>query len=153
MIIHTKALNKTQELELFHCWNTVYPVNLKFEDLSKMRAYFEALQQVEFFLLVDASIPATAFSFRFVRENERWLAMLMPSAMQGKGYGSILLEELTENKQTISAWVVDHDRDLKADGSPYKSPLSFYLKQGFQIQVGVRLDIDTISATKLVWKR
>ena len=79
--------------------------------------------------------------------------MLMPTSMQGKGYGSILLEELTENKEMISAWVVDHDQDLKSDGSPYVSPLQFYLKNGFVIQEGVRLELDTISAAKLVWRK
>ncbi|MBK7682216.1 MAG: GNAT family N-acetyltransferase [Bacteroidetes bacterium] len=152
MIIHTQVLNQQQQLELLKCWNDVYPVNVKFEDLSKLNSYFDGLQHVEYFLLIDSSIPAIAFSFRFIRDGELWLAMLMPTSMQGKGYGSILLEELTENKEMISAWVVDHDQDLKSDGSPYVSPLQFYLKNGFVIQEGVRLELDTISAAKLVWR-
>ena len=118
-----------------------------------MKIYFDGLQKLEYFLLIDSSIPATAFSFRFIRDEELWLAMLMPPAMQGKGYGSILIEELTENINSISAWVVDHERDVKADGSPYISPLLFYLKERFEIQEGVRLETDTISAAKLVWKK
>jgi GNAT superfamily N-acetyltransferase len=153
MIISTSVLNNKQQEEFFQCWNEVYPLNLKFDDLGKMHEYFDGLQQLQFFLLVDASILATAFSFRFIRDNELWLAMLMPPTMQGKGYGSILLEELTENVDSISAWVVDHDRDVKADGTPYRSPLSFYLKNGFEVQEGVRLEMDTISAVKLIWKR
>jgi GNAT superfamily N-acetyltransferase len=153
MIIHTQVLNQQQQLELLKCWNDVYPENLKFEDLSKLNSYFEGLQHVEYFLLIDSSIPAAAFSFRFIRDEELWLAMLMPPTMQGKGYGSILLEELTENKDMISAWVVDHERDVKADGSPYVSPLPFYLKNGFEIQEGIRLELDSISAAKLVWKK
>ena len=153
MIIHTHVLNQQQQLELLKCWNDVYPQNLKFDDLAKLKSYFDGLQQVEYFLLIDASIPATAFSFRFIRDEELWLAMLMPPTMQGKGYGSILLEELTENISSISAWVVDHDRDLKSDGSSYISPLPFYLKEGFEIQEGVRLETDTISVAKLIWKK
>ncbi len=153
MIIQTPALNSSQQKELFKCWNDVYPVNLKFDDLVKMKSYFDGLQQLQFFLLVDGSIPATAFSFRFIRDDELWLAMLMPPSMQGKGYGSILLEELTERVDTISAWVIDHDLDVKADGTPYRSPLPFYLKNGFQILKDVRLEIETISAAKLVWNR
>jgi len=153
MIIHTQVLNQQQQFELLKCWNEVYPLNLKFDDLGKMKIYFDGLQKLEYFLLIDSSIPATAFSFRFIRDEELWLAMLMPPAMQGKGYGSILIEELTENINSISAWVVDHERDVKADGSPYISPLLFYLKERFEIQEGVRLENDTISAAKLVWKK
>ena len=153
MIIHTQVLNQQQQFELLKCWNEVYPLNLKFDDLGKMKIYFDGLQKLEYFLLIDSSIPATAFSFRFIRDEELWLAMLMPPSMQGKGYGSILIEELTENINSISAWVVDHERDVKADGSPYISPLLFYLKERFEIQEGVRLENDTISAAKLVWKK
>lgn len=153
MIIHTQVLNQQQQFELLKCWNEVYPLNLKFDDLGNMKIYFDGLQKLEYFLLIDSSIPATAFSFRFIRDEELWLAMLMPPAMQGKGYGSILIEELTENINSISAWVVDHERDVKADGSPYISPLLFYLKERFEIQEGVRLENDTISAAKLVWKK
>ncbi len=153
MIIHTQVLNQQQQFELLKCWNEVYPLNLKFDDLGKMKIYFDGLQKLEYFLLIDSSIPATAFSFRFIRDEELWLAMLIPPAMQGKGYGSILIEELTENINSISAWVVDHERDVKADGSPYISPLLFYLKERFEIQEGVRLETDTISAAKLVWKK
>ena len=153
MIIHTQVLNQQQQFELLKCWNEVYPLNLKFDDLGKMKIYFDGLQKLEYFLLIDSSIPATAFSFRFIRDEELWLAMLMPPAMQGKGYGSKLIEELTENINSISAWVVDHERDVKADGSPYISPLLFYLKERFEIQEGVRLETDTISAAKLVWKK
>ncbi len=153
MIIHTQVLNQQQQFELLKCWNEVYPLNLKFDYLGKMKIYFDGLQKLEYFLLIDSSIPATAFSFRFIRDEELWLAMLIPPAMQGKGYGSILIEELTENINSISAWVVDHERDVKADGSPYISPLLFYLKERFEIQEGVRLETDTISAAKLVWKK
>lgn len=153
MIISTSVLNPKQQVEFLNCWNEVYPFNLKFDDLKKMQSYFDGLQQLQFFLLVDGSIPATAFSFRFMRDEELWLAMLMPPSMQGKGYGSILLEELTENVDTISAWVVDHDLDVKADGTPYRSPLQFYLKNGFKVQEGVRLEIGAISAAKLIWKK
>ena len=153
MIIHTQVLNQQQQFELLKCWNEVYPLNLKFDDLCKMKIYFDGLQKLEYFLLIDSSIPATAFSFRFIRDEELWLAMLMPPSMQGKGYGSILIEELTENINSISAWVVDHERDVMADGSPYISPLLFYLKERFEIQEGVRLETDTISAAKLVWKK
>lgn len=153
MIISTSVLNFKQQEELFHCWNSVYPTNVKFDDFGMMQSYFDGLQHLQFFLLIDGSIPATAFSFRFMREGELWLAILMPPSMQGKGYGSILLEELTENVDTISAWVVDHDLVVKTDGTPYRSPVQFYVKNGFELQEGVRLEIDTISAVKLIWKR
>ncbi|MBK7965705.1 MAG: GNAT family N-acetyltransferase [Bacteroidetes bacterium] len=153
MIISTPVLNNKQQEAFLQCWNAVYPLNLKFDDLGMMQSYFDGLQQLQFFLLVDGSIPAIAFSFRFIRDEELWLAMLMPPSMQGKGYGSILLEELTENVEAISAWVIDHDLDVKADGTPYKSPLQFYLKHGFEVVKGVRLERDTISAAKLVWNK
>ena len=76
MIIHTKVLNLQQQLEMLKCWNEVFPVNVKFDDLENLFAYFDGLKNVEYFLLIDSSVPAIAFSFRFIRDGELWLAML-----------------------------------------------------------------------------
>lgn len=47
--------------------------------------------------------------------------------------------------------VIDHDKDIKANGKQYMSPLNFYLKQGFTIIEDERLELATLSAVKIVW--
>lgn len=59
---------------------------------------------------------------------------------------------LAKTKELVlNAWVIDHDTDRKKTGEVYKSPLNFYLKQGFKKLPDQRLELDKISAVKIKW--
>ncbi len=77
--------------------------------------------------------------------------MILDSAIQGKGYGSELVNlAKTENSQ-LNGWVIDHDLDQKVNGEPYSSPIQFYMKNDFKIAVDSRLENDKISAVQISW--
>ncbi|MCB0473527.1 MAG: hypothetical protein KDC56_10755, partial [Flavobacteriaceae bacterium] len=58
-----------------------------------------------------------------------------------------------EKETELNGWVIDHDNDYKINGELYKSPLNFYLKNGFQKSSDRRLELEKISAVKIKWKK
>ncbi len=79
--------------------------------------------------------------------------MILDARIQGKGFGRQLLNMAKEKEAKLNAWVVDHDRNLKKNGEIYRSPLDFYLKNGFEKLAESRLESDKISAVKIHWKK
>ena len=79
--------------------------------------------------------------------------MILDRDLQGKGLGSHLLDLAKEQEKELNGWVVDHDRDVKRDGTPYRSPVNFYLKNDFLIIADERLETEHLSTVKIQWRR
>jgi hypothetical protein len=61
---------------------------------------------------------------------------------------------LAKEKETeLNAWVIDHNNDIKKNGNKYKTPLEFYLKNGFEKLTENRLELEKISAVKIKWTK
>lgn len=67
--------------------------------------------------------------------------------------GTELLNTRKQNNSILNAWGIDHDTDLKLNGTIYKSPLPFYLKNEFEVLSTTRLDTDKIKAVKIKWTK
>jgi len=91
--------------------------------------------------------------FIFDRDEERWFSMLLSSDTQGKGFGSRLIQEAQKTESHLNGWVVDDDQHIKNDGSPYRSPVGFYLKNGFSVKKDVRFTSPQLSAVKIIWSK
>jgi hypothetical protein len=61
-------------------------------------------------------------------EMMKWFAIRVDKNSQGSGKGSLLMEELKKNKDSLNGLVVDHENDVKQKKEHYKSPLLFYVK-------------------------
>ena len=88
-----------------------------------------------------------------MRDNERWFAIILHSKFQGRGLGTKLLKFAKHQEQELNGWVIDHNRDKKKNGECYTSPLSFYLKNGFEKLPENRFKSQKISAVKIKWKK
>ena len=64
-----------------------------------------------------------------------------------------MLNKLKFDEATLNGWVIDHPHDKKRNGKRYKSPLEFYLKNGFILIPETRLQLETISAVKINWTK
>jgi len=64
-----------------------------------------------------------------------------------------LLNKLKENEASLSGWVIDHENDVKENSEKYKSSVLFYLKNGFKVYPGSRLETLILSAGKISWHR
>lgn len=75
----------------------------------------------------------------------------MNSKCQKKGFGSQILNQIKQNENNLSGWVIDHNNDFKRNGNSYNSPLNFYLKNDFAVVDQCRLSTDKIDAVKITW--
>ncbi|MEO7977870.1 hypothetical protein [Flavobacterium sp.] len=64
-----------------------------------------------------------------------------------------MLNELKKNKKSLNGWVIDHENDIKQNKEFYKSPLLFYVKNGFVICEEKRIENEKMSGVKINWKQ
>ncbi|KQB41297.1 hypothetical protein [Flavobacterium aquidurense] len=87
-----------------------------------------------------------------MREDENWFAIILDHQIQGKGNGSLLMNEIKSKNDCLNGWVVDHENEVKQNGDLYKSPMPFYIKNGFTIIAEKRIENEKMSAVKINWK-
>jgi GNAT superfamily N-acetyltransferase len=154
MRIVEKVVLSLQEKEvLYQLWNTEYPEKLSYETIDGFDLYLTSLSNTKHYLLIDEANKIKGWAFTFFRDDEDWFAILVDKNSQGSGKGSLLMEELKKNKNSLNGWVVDHENDVKQNKEQYRSPLLFYVKNGFVICNEMRIENQKISAVKINWKQ
>ena len=121
-----------QRLQLMELWNNEYPASLAHKTLEDFEAYLATLSYCKHYLLIEDK-TIFAWGFEFDRNEERWFALIIEKAQQGKRIGSQLLNFMKESNKQLNGWVIDHGNARMSDGSFYRSPMNFYLKNGFQL--------------------
>jgi len=150
---HQKQLTAAERSEILLLWNREYPAKLNYASLADFDRYLDALPGQSHILMIDEEGQICGWYFDFERDGERWFAIIIDSALQGKGLGTQMLDLAKANASELNGWVADHENDLKSNGEPYRSPLAFYLKNGFQQLPGIRLELDKLSAVKIRWRK
>lgn len=151
--IKTSKLSKSQKQEICDLWNNEYPEKLNYRNLADFENYLKNLSKQSHIIMVDKDQNIKGWYFDFIRENEKWFAIILNSKFQGKGLGKKILNLVKEKESELNGWVIDHSNDKKQNGEIYESPLSFYLKNGFEILMKNRLENEKISAVKIKWKK
>lgn len=151
--IKTSKLSKSQKQEICDLWNNEYPEKLSYRNLADFENYLKNLSKQSHIIMVDKNQNIKGWYFDFIRENEKWFAIILDSKFQGKGLGIKMLNLAKEKESELNGWVIDHSNDKKQNGEIYESPLSFYLKNGFELLMKNRLEHEKISAVKIKWKK
>ena len=151
-LIRTNKLSENWKLQILQLWNNEYPEKLNYKSVGAFEAYLENLVAPFHILLVDTDKNLKGWYFDFIREDEKWFAIIIDSSLQGDGYGTRLLNLAKEKEPVLNGWVIDRNEGVKYNGKPYRSPLEFYLKNGFQTIPEIRLELATLSAVKIQWK-
>lgn len=144
-------LHLTQKEILFCLWNSEYPTSVAYERFTDFDAYLSALCEPRHYLLQSPGGDINGWAFTFLRESEKWFALLLDGRVQGRGYGTRLLNELKTEEPHLCGWVIDHHNGTKQNGEPYRSPLRFYQKNGFILCSAIRLETERLSAVKIMW--
>ncbi|MFC0512813.1 N-acetyltransferase [Mucilaginibacter angelicae] len=150
-IITSTFLTDFQKECAYNLWNNEYPQNLRYNTITEFDDYLNGLQEKKYYLLIDDEGIIAAWAATFERNNEKWFAIIINSAIHGKGHGTAILNEIKKEEQHLVGWVIDHERDSKVNGDKYRSPLTFYIKNQFNILPDSRIESATISAVKIVW--
>lgn len=151
-LITTKLLSHSQQSQILTLWNAEYPVNLAHKSIKGLQDFLAKMEDAHHVLLVEGEV-INGWYVDFIRDNERWFTLILRSEIHGRGYGTQLLNQAKALRPELNGWVIDHNNDVKLSGSVYQSPLAFYLKNGFQVIPEIRLELDVISAVKIVWRK
>lgn len=152
-IITTNSLENLQKKVIFEFWNAEYPKNLTHRNLDDFENYLYALTNQQHIMLIDKYGAIKGWYFDFERADEKWFAMILATEIHGKGFGTLLLNEGKKRESILNGWVIDKTDYLKQNGGSYRSPVSFYLKNGFKIIPEIRLELAHLSAVKITWKK
>jgi GNAT superfamily N-acetyltransferase len=151
MKIQTQTyLTAEQKQAALKIWNTEYPVKLQMPGMDEFDAFLNPLVDTKYYLLIDSGDIA-GWAATFTAGPVRSFFIMLNSAYHGKGYGTILLNALKKEAPQLFAWAIDHNNDVKPDGRPYPSPISFYLKNGFTVNNELRLENEQLSAVNILW--
>jgi len=151
-IVQKEVLSLKEKVFLMQLWNTEYPEKLNYKTNHDFDLYLNGLSNAKHYLLIEEN-EIKGWAFAFLREDENWFAIIVDNQIQGTGKGSLLIEELKMNNYILNGWVVDHENDVKQNKEQYKSPLLFYIKNGFSVCEEIRIENEKISAVKINWTR
>ncbi|WP_026837145.1 GNAT family N-acetyltransferase [Gillisia sp. JM1] len=151
--IETKNLSVIEKQAIFKLWNQEYPKSLAYSKMEEFEAYLNKLSESYHVLVKDELDTILGWYSDFKRDNEIWFAMILDDSIQKKGIGTILLNTAKKRNENLNGWVIDHKHNPKTNGSIYKSPLKFYMKNEFQLLPEVRLELPIISAVKIYWSK
>ena len=151
--VKQRELTKTDKKEILNLWNNEYPEKLNYQTLAQFEKYLGSLKGQSHILMKNENQRIKGWYVDFIRENKKWFVIILDVNLQGKGYGTTLLNLGKANESELNGWVIDHEGDKKKNGEIYKSPLEFYLKNGFEKFSSQRLELEIISAVKIKWNK
>jgi GNAT superfamily N-acetyltransferase len=151
IFIEQTILTKSDKIEIFKLWNSEYPEKLNYHSLLDFEEYLGALNNQFHILIKTDCKKLIGWYFDFIRDQEKWFALILDSKFQGKGLGTIILNRVKAKEQELNGWVIDNNFQKLSNGNPYISPLDFYLKNGFKMLDKQRLELEKISAVKIKW--
>lgn len=152
MLLTKTSLTPSQKTQISRIWNNEYPKSLNFSAANRFDDYLAGLSKPIHYLLENESGDMLAWACKFIRDNEKWFAVILDEKIHGQGKGTEILNALKENETVLNAWVIDKEEAIKINGQIYKSPLNFYLKNGFLVYPEMRLENEKMSAVKIIWK-
>ncbi|MFH6997872.1 hypothetical protein ACHRVZ_08055 [Flavobacterium sp. FlaQc-57] len=152
-IIEKDVLTLEQKDSLMQIWNNEYPERLHLNTIEDFDLYLNGLANTKHYLLLDDSNEIKGWTFTFLRENENWFAIILDHQIQGRGNGSLLMNEIKKNNNSLNGWVIDQDNEVKQNATLYRSPMLFYVKNEFTICKEIRIENEKLSAVKINWKR
>ena len=139
---YSAFLSPKQFDEVHALWNAEYPVKLK----DRLILLMNEASKTKHFYFCNESNEIIAWSVLFEKEKDLRFSIIVSRKYQHQQLGSKLLDEMKKEKLPFSGWVIDHDADLLSDGTNYRSPLAFYVKNHFQIDETCRLNTEMIKA-------
>lgn len=151
-IIEKEVLSLQDKEVLLQLWNNEYPKQLNYQTMDEFDLYLDGLSEKNHYLLIDDKDKIKGWAFTFLRNDEDWFAIILNQDVQGTGKRSLLINELKKKKDSLNGWVIDHENDVKQNKEKYKSPLLFYIKNGFVICTETRIENEKMSAVKINWK-
>jgi GNAT superfamily N-acetyltransferase len=140
-------LSEKHHAQINVLWDDEYPATLE----GRFSMLLDDAILFKHFLILDQEENVLAWAVYFQKDEEIRFSILVDRKYQGLGYGKQLIDALKDELPEFYGWVIDKPNFIRKDGSAYPSPLSFYLKLGFEILPDQRIDNDMINAVKVTF--
>nr|WP_294931564.1 GNAT family N-acetyltransferase [uncultured Flavobacterium sp.] len=152
-IIKQEILSLEEKEVLREIWNNKYPAKLHLKTPEDFNLYLNGISNTKHYLLIDDSDKIIGWAFTFLRDGENWFAIIVDSKIQGRGNGTFLINEIKKNNTNLKGWVIDQENEVKQNEEIYKSPIPFYIKNGFEVLPDIRIENEKMSGVKIYWKQ
>ncbi len=152
-IITIDSLSDHLKARAHDLWNKEYPRQIQWQKISDFKQYLNSLLARRHRVILDQNDLMVGWYCDFLRDGQRYFAMIIDSGVQRQGFGSQLLKLAQAERCALQGWVVTTDQYIKGNGKPYLPPLAFYHKNGFSVDLDDRLDTETLSTVKIFWRR
>ena len=151
-IVEVVDLTSEEKIFVFNLWNAEYPAKIADEKVSDLGGFLGDLSEVQhYFIKEDENMFGWAMTF--LRDKELSFGITLDSNFHRRGYGSKLLDYLKVKNGSLCGWAIDHDTDVRLNGLNYKSPLGFYIRNGFEVFENIRMYNGKINAVKICFRR
>ncbi|ASU33436.1 GNAT family N-acetyltransferase [Mucilaginibacter xinganensis] len=150
-IIITPTLSDQQKERVLRIWNAEYPVRLQMPGMDEFDTFLNTLINPKHYLMVSNDDVIIGWGNKYYIGDVTCFFIMLSGEIHGKGYGTTLLNELKKGENQLFGWAIDHDTDVKVNGEPYPSPIHFYRKNGFTINIDLRLENEQLSAVNILW--
>lgn len=151
MVVNT--LDNWQKDAVRMRWNEEYPKSVALKTPQDLTDYLDKLEDQKHILAFDKNDVIIGWFFGFIREDERWFAIIVNSNKHRKGIGSVLLNQSKALFTELNGWVITDASYTKQDGTAYNSPLGFYLKHGFSILENETFETEQMKTVKIMWTK
>jgi len=152
-IIKQEILSLEEKEVLREIWNNEYPAKLYLKTPEDFNLYLNGISNTKHYLLIDDSDKIIGWAFTFLRDGENWFSIIVDSKIQGRGNGTFLINEIKKNNTNLKGWVIDQENEVKQNEEIYKSPIPFYIKNGFEVLPDIRIENEKMSGVKIYWKQ
>ena len=146
-----EILSPPQKEAIFDIWNSAYPKQIAYKMFPDFENYLAKCEE-PIHLLAFKENNVVGWLSVFKRNDQRWFALIVDPQHQKQGVGQKLLREAQQLETELFGWIAPHDNYFKADGTLYRSPRSFYVKNGFTITEET-FKTDVLTTTKIHWKQ
>lgn len=142
---------KQQEFIRTQLWNQEYPKCIQLQSNQAFLEYLFPLEDKRHSMVIENE-KIIGWLMDFIRDNQRYFAMIVSAKHQGKGIGSRLLNAAKNQNTTLTGWVIEeHQLMKKSNGNYYKPPFAFYEKHDFLIMKDIQLKIPQFSMVQIKW--
>lgn len=151
--MEVNTLDNRQKDAVRKLWNQEYPKSVALKTPHDLSDYLNKLEDKKHTLAFDKSDVIIGWFFGFIREDERWFAIIVNSDKHRKGIGSTLLSHAKTLFSELNGWVITDAIYTKENGTAYNSPLGFYLKHGFSVLEDETFETEQMKTVKIKWTK
>ena len=99
-----------------------------FDSIHKFDDYLKNLKDPKHYLAYDDKEQFIGWGFDFIRDLEKWFAIIVHSSHHSNVLGTMILDRMKVANTELNGWVIDDSNDIKLNGENTNHHLHFMLR-------------------------